>query len=78
MFTIFLLLAIGLTAGLAGSLAGLSGGFIVLPALAFLFPDMQPSHLAGTSMVMLLCNSVSSTYVYARQKRIDYSEISDT
>ncbi|RIX59616.1 sulfite exporter TauE/SafE family protein [Paenibacillus nanensis] len=73
MFTFLLLLAIGLTAGLAGSLVGLGGGFIVVPALAFLFPDMPPSHLAGTSMAMLLCNSVSSTYVYAKQQRIDYS-----
>jgi uncharacterized protein len=70
-FIYILLLGIGLTAGISGSLVGLGGGFIVVPALAFLFPEMQPSHLAGTSMAMLLCNSVSSTYVYAKQKRID-------
>ncbi|GGF98204.1 UPF0721 transmembrane protein [Paenibacillus albidus] len=72
MLTYLLLFAIGLIAGISGSLVGLGGGFIVVPALAFLFPDMQPSHLAGTSMAMLLCNSISSTYVYAKQKRIDY------
>ncbi|GAE08057.1 hypothetical protein JCM10914_4316 [Paenibacillus sp. JCM 10914] len=59
-------------AGISGSLVGLGGGFIVVPALAFLFPDMPPAQLAGTSMAMLLCNSISSTYVYAKQKRIDY------
>jgi len=69
---ILILLGIGLIAGLSGALVGLGGGFIVVPALAFLFPDMHPSHLAGTSMAMLLCNSVSSAYVYAKQKRIDY------
>ncbi|MFC4306417.1 sulfite exporter TauE/SafE family protein [Cohnella boryungensis] len=67
-----LLIGIGLVAGISGSLVGLGGGFIVVPALAFLFPNMQPSHLAGTSMAMLLCNSISSTYVYIKQKRIDY------
>ncbi|WP_261301605.1 sulfite exporter TauE/SafE family protein [Paenibacillus andongensis] len=72
MLTYLLLLGIGLTAGISGSLVGLGGGFIVVPALTFIFPDMQPSHLAGTSMAMLLCNSISSTYVYAKQKRIDY------
>lgn len=72
MLTYFILLGIGLAAGMSGSLVGLGGGFIVVPALAFLFPDMQPSLLAGTSMAMLLCNSISSTYVYAKQKRIDY------
>lgn len=72
MLSYLLLLGIGLTAGISGSLVGLGGGFIVVPALVFLFPDMQPSHLAGTSMAMLLCNSISSTYAYAKQKRIDY------
>ncbi|OMC75942.1 hypothetical protein BK125_20015 [Paenibacillus odorifer] len=72
MLTYLLLLVIGLAAGISGSLVGLGGGFIVVPALAFLFPDMEPSHLAGTSMAMLLFNSISSTYVYAKQKRIDY------
>lgn len=72
MLTYFILIGIGLAAGLCGSLVGLGGGFIVVPALAFLFPDMTPAHLAGTSMAMLLCNSISSTYVYAKQKRIDY------
>lgn len=70
--TYLLLLVIGLATGISGSLVGLGGGFIVVPALAFLFPDMEPSHLAGTSMAMLLFNSISSTYVYAKQKRIDY------
>ncbi|MBB6729832.1 sulfite exporter TauE/SafE family protein [Cohnella zeiphila] len=70
--TVLLLLLIGLLAGLSGSLVGLGGGFIVVPAMAFLFPDMTPAHLAGTSMAMLLFNSLSSTYVYASQRRIDY------
>jgi uncharacterized membrane protein YfcA len=70
--TFILLLGIGLLAGISGSLVGLGGGFIVVPVMAFLFPDMLPSHLAGTSMAMLLFNSISSTYVYAKQKRIDY------
>lgn len=72
MLTYLLLVVIGLAAGVSGSLVGLGGGFIVVPALTFLFPDMEPSHLAGTSMAMLLFNSISSTYVYAKQKRIDY------
>ncbi|MFS0724249.1 sulfite exporter TauE/SafE family protein [Paenibacillus sp. 1P07SE] len=70
--TILLLIGIGLVAGMSGSLVGLGGGFIVVPALAFLFPELPPSQLAGTSMAMLLFNSISSTYVYSKQKRIDY------
>ncbi|GIP26409.1 UPF0721 transmembrane protein [Paenibacillus sp. J23TS9] len=72
MLTYLLLFCIGLAAGISGSLVGLGGGFIVVPALAFLFPDMPGAQIAGTSMAMLLFNSISSTYVYAKQKRIDY------
>ncbi|SEC82981.1 sulfite exporter TauE/SafE family protein [Paenibacillus sp. GP183] len=67
------LFLVGLLAGISGSIVGLGGGFIVVPALTFLFPGMLPAHIAGTSMAMLLFNSISSTYVYAKQKRIDYS-----
>jgi uncharacterized protein len=67
------LFLLGMFAGMSGSLVGLGGGFIVVPALTFLFPGMLPAHIAGTSMAMLLFNSISSTYVYAKQKRIDYA-----
>ncbi|MCD1261779.1 sulfite exporter TauE/SafE family protein [Paenibacillus athensensis] len=72
MITALLLMLVGLTAGISGSLVGLGGGFIVVPALTFLFPGMLPAHLSGTSMAMLLVNSLSSTAAYARQQRIDY------
>lgn len=72
MLTGLLLVLVGLTAGISGSLVGLGGGFIVVPALTFLFPGMLPAHLSGTSMAMLFFNSISSTAAYARQKRIDY------
>lgn len=67
-----LLVAIGIFSGFSGSLVGLGGGFIVVPALAFLFPEMTPAELAGTSMTVLLFNSISSVYAYMKQKRIDY------
>ena len=67
-----ILVAIGVCAGFSGSLVGLGGGFIVVPALAFLFPEMTPAQLAGTSMTVLLFNSISSAYAYMKQKRIDY------
>jgi uncharacterized membrane protein YfcA len=33
---------------------------------------MTPAHIAGTSMAMLLFNSIASTLSYAKQKRIDF------
>lgn len=73
MLIFIVLFMVGLFAGISGSLVGLGGGFIVVPALTFLFPGMMPAHIAGTSMAMLLFNSISSTFVYAKQKRIDYA-----
>ncbi|HEU4963125.1 MAG TPA: sulfite exporter TauE/SafE family protein [Bacilli bacterium] len=67
-----LLLLFGVLAGFSGSLVGLGGGFIVVPALAFLF-QMKPEVIVGTSMAVLLFNSISSTLAYTRQKRIDFA-----
>ncbi|MGZ4107728.1 MAG: sulfite exporter TauE/SafE family protein [Tumebacillaceae bacterium] len=68
-----LLFVIGIFAGACGSIVGLGGGFIVVPAMAMMFPTMIPAHFSGTSMAMLFFNSISSTVAYARQKRIDYA-----
>lgn len=54
-------------------MVGLGGGFVVVPAMAILFPNMVPAHVSGTSMAMLLFNSISGTVAYAKQKRIDYA-----
>jgi uncharacterized membrane protein YfcA len=69
-----LLILIGLVAGTAGSLVGLGGGFVMVPLMTFLFPDMavNPKLISGTSMAVLFFNSISSTAAYAKQKRIDY------
>ncbi len=70
MLDYFFLLLIGTFAGLAGSIVGLGGGFIIIPFLLFFFP-LHPQLIVGTSMAVLLINSLSSTYAYLRQKRID-------
>jgi len=68
-----LLVLIGTVAGFSGALVGLGGGFIVVPALAFLFTDMPPEQIVGTSMTVLLFNSISSTLAYLKQRRVDVS-----
>ncbi|PWK06279.1 sulfite exporter TauE/SafE family protein [Tumebacillus permanentifrigoris] len=68
-----LLVLIGMLAGFSGSIVGLGGGFIVVPALAFLHGDLAPAHITATSMAVLLFNSISSTMAYTRQKRIDFT-----
>lgn len=67
---IAILAAVGLGAGTIGSMLGVGGGIIMVPALAFL--GLPPGQIAGTSLFAVASTSVSSTAAYSRQKRIDY------
>jgi uncharacterized protein len=68
--TIVILIAIGLGAGTLGSMIGVGGGIIMVPALTFL--GLSPAQTASTSLIAVTSTSVSSTIEYSRQKRIDY------
>jgi uncharacterized membrane protein YfcA len=55
--TIILLLIVGFAAGMLGSMVGIGGGIVVVPALlamAVLIPGMNPKMATGTSLAMLL------------------------
>ena len=65
-----LLAAIGLGAGVLGSMIGVGGGIVMVPALTFL--GLGPTQVASTSLFAVSSTSVSSTVEFARQKRIDY------
>jgi len=67
---ILILLIVSFGAGTLGSLLGLGGGFIMVPALTFM--SLNPSQIASTSLFAVFSNAVSSTIAYTRQKRIDY------
>lgn len=71
------LFIIGLVAAITGSLIGLGGGFLVVPALLLLsepiFGVAMPAPIAvGTSLTMLIFTGLSSTITYMRQRLIDY------
>ncbi|MFM9279303.1 sulfite exporter TauE/SafE family protein [Paenibacillus jiagnxiensis] len=66
-----LLVLIGMLAAISGAIAGLGGGFIIVPVLAFMY-TIPVSNISGTSMAVLFVSAISSTLAYARQKRIDY------
>jgi hypothetical protein len=65
-----ILTVVSLIAGILGSLLGLGGGFIIVPALSFM--NIAPNQIASTSLFSVLATSSSSTIAYAKQKRIDY------
>jgi len=67
---IVILVAVGLGAGTLGSMVGVGGGIIMVPALTFV--GMAPSQIASTSLFAVTSTATSSTIAFSRQKRIDY------
>lgn len=73
-----ILIILGLLAGTIGSIAGLGGGVIIVPALLAIgafFPEYQhitPQLAVGTSLFLVVISSLSSTLSYSRQKRVDF------
>lgn len=73
--TIFLLLAIGLIAGVLSGLVGIGGGIIIVPALVYLLGYGQ--HQAqGTSLgLLLLPIGIFATLNYYRKGYVDVKSI---
>ena len=73
-----LLLLTGLLAGALGSLAGLGGSIVVIPALLLFsnvfpaFSHITPTIAAGTALIIVLFTAISSTLSFAKQGRVDY------
>ena len=63
------LFALGLAAGCYGTMVGLGGGFLLVPAFLLLGFDSRVA--AGTSTAVVLANGISGTLSYLRQRRVD-------
>ena len=60
----------GALVGCYGTIVGLGGGFLVVPAL-LLLAGFSPQQAAATSLVVVFANAASGNISYYRQKRID-------
>ena len=58
-------------ASIVGSIVGLGGGFVAVPVLRLYF-HFTPAMAAGTSLVLVLANSLSAGAQYLKQKRIAF------
>ena len=67
------LILLGAVAGGLGTLIGAGGGFLLVPALIFLYPAAAPDTITSISLAVVACNAVSGSMAYARMKRIDSS-----
>jgi uncharacterized membrane protein YfcA len=66
------LVVLGFVVGTYGTIIGLGGGFILVPALLLLYPDYDPELLTAVSLAVVWANSTSGSIAYARQGRVDY------
>lgn len=73
-----LFFVIALASGVVGSLVGLGGGVILVPATLFfgidlgLFPGITPQRVVGLSVIMMIFTGLSSTISYMKSKQIDF------
>ena len=70
MFENLWLIPLGFVAGIVGSIVGLGGGIIIVPALTFL--GVSPTMASSSSLFGAFSNSIASTVSYTKQKRTDY------
>ncbi|MGP4040601.1 sulfite exporter TauE/SafE family protein [Gracilibacillus sp. D59] len=75
---IIICLLIGLLSAMLGSIVGFGGGVILVPILLILhsttplFDWADASTIVGISLIIMIFTALSSTYTYAKSKRIDY------
>jgi len=67
-----LLIPLGFAVGAYGTMIGAGGGFVLVPALLFLFPDDSQKQITSISLAVVLATSISGAAAYAYRRLIDY------
>ncbi|PTL38906.1 sulfite exporter TauE/SafE family protein [Alkalicoccus saliphilus] len=73
-----LLMFLGLTAAVTGSLLGLGGGIVIVPVLIVMggytgiLEGISPQTAVGTSLLVMIFTGLSSTLAYMKQKTVDF------
>ena len=74
---VLVLILIGLLSSILGSLVGIGGGVIVVPALMFfgvtlgILPSITPQTAVGTSSMLLIFTGMSAMISYAKKNQVD-------
>lgn len=66
------LVFLGIAVGSYGTMIGVGGGFVLVPALLFLYPNDPPDLVTSISLAVVFFNALSGTLAYVRQRRVDY------
>jgi len=67
-----LLLVVGVLVGTVATLIGVGGGFLLVPLLLFLKPDLTPAGVTSTSLAVVFMNAVSGSFAYVRARRVEF------
>ena len=65
-------LPLGTLLGGLGSVTGIGGGFLLMPALLWLFPHQSPGALSVATMTVVFFNALSGTILSAREDRVRF------
>src|SRR6187455_3448587 len=66
------LVLLGFGVGAYGTMIGAGGGFLLVPALLFLYPGHSPSDVTAMALAAVFFNAYGGSWAYARMGRIDY------
>ena len=72
MDSIYMIIPIGFLIGTVGTLIGAGGGFILVPILILLHPELSTETITAISMAVVACNALSGSVAYMSSKRVDY------
>jgi uncharacterized protein len=65
-----LYLVIGLVVGALGTLIGVGGGFVLVPLLFFLHPEMEPEQVTAISLFCVTLNALSGSVQFLIKRQI--------
>lgn len=63
---------VGFVIGTLGTLIGAGGGFILVPLLIIVRPDLDPGTITAISMAVVAANAISGSGAYMYKRRVDY------
>lgn len=61
---------VGFLAAMLGTIIGAGGGIIFVPLFMYWFPEWSPSMIVGTSLFSVMCNAISGSIAYLKQKKV--------
>ena len=61
---------VGFLAAMLGTIIGAGGGLVFVPLFMYWFPEWSPSMIVGTSLFSVMCNAISGSIAYLKQKKV--------